>query len=77
GKTKLTVTPAKGSGNTYKIKTATVIQAPSIGDDLTTWLDWNGTDEIEAATNNKICVAEVNNLKIVALAGKADVLSKA
>lgn len=59
GKTKLTVTPQLSYGMKYKIKTGTT-DLPTYDQALTDggWLDWNGTDEVVAASGSQLVVAE-------------------
>lgn len=63
GKTKITVSPAKSvSKNKYKYQlSATEITLPDLGDDLSAWTTWNGTDEITATTDYYIAVAETES----------------
>ncbi len=76
GKTKITVTPTKLTGNTYVYKThATEAPAVTFGEDLSTWDAWNGSEEITATTNHKITVAEVNASKLAVKAGNTTVTS--
>lgn len=61
GKTKITVTPSKGDGNSYKYKTDTEVTAPKFGEVCDSgYTDWDGTAEITATTGNKILVVEVD-----------------
>lgn len=67
GNTKITVTPALSSGNSYRYKTnASSIELPERNEDLSSWTSWNGTSEITAEDGHKICVCEVdaNNLAL-------------
>lgn len=57
GKTKLTISPALTSGNSYKHKVADNAVLPAAGQSVKGWTAWNGTDEITAATGKEICVA--------------------
>lgn len=59
GDTALTVLPAKESGNKYRYKITTTNTLPEYDDDITTgYIDWNGTDDITAATGSIILVVE-------------------
>ena len=49
---------------------------PTYNQDLSTWTAWNGTDEIEAATGTKICVAEVTSANLAVKAGVVTVTAK-
>lgn len=75
GSTKLTVTPAKAAGNSYKYSTSG--QAPTYKQDLTEWEDWDGSEEIEAANGTTLYLAEVNAEKKAVKAGSVIVKAKA
>lgn len=76
GKTIISVTPNKLTGNTYVYKThATVAPAVTIGQDLTSWSTWNGVAEITATSTHKITIAEVNASKLAVKAGNTTVTS--
>lgn len=76
GKTAITVTPTKLTGNSYVYKThATVAPTVTIGQDLTSWTAWDGSAEITATTGHKITVAEVNAGKLAVKAGNTAVVS--
>lgn len=76
GKTAITVTPTKLTGNTYVYKThATVAPTVTIGQDLTSWTAWDGSAEITATSTHKITVAEVNASKLAVKAGNTTVTS--
>lgn len=76
GKTAITVTPAKLTGNAYVYKThATVAPTATIGQDLTSWTAWDGVAEITATSTHKITVAEVNASKLAVKAGNTTVTS--
>nr|DAE53252.1 MAG TPA: S-layer protein [Caudoviricetes sp.] len=78
GKTVLTVTPNKSSGNTYKYKTAASVALPAYDDSCVTgYTDWNGTDEITATTGQKVLVVECDSSNKAKKAGIATVTSKA
>lgn len=49
---------------------------PTYNQDLSTWTAWNGTDEIEAATGTKICIAEVTSANLAVKAGVVTVTAK-
>ena len=62
GKTKITVTPALKSGNSYKYKVAANPTMPEYDAVCTSgYTAWNGTDEITATTGQKIVVVEVDS----------------
>jgi hypothetical protein len=76
GKTAITVTPTKLTGNSYVYKThATTAPAVTIGQDLTSWTAWDGVAEITATSTHKITVAEVNASKLAVKAGNTTVTS--
>lgn len=80
GATKLTVTPALTSGNSYMYKTAATVNLPGLYDICnasTGYGTWNGTVDITATTGNEIAVVEVDSSYKAAKAGKATVTSKA
>lgn len=61
GETKLTVTPAKAEGNSYKTKTGETVTLPAYGEAVgSDWTTWDGTEEITATTGQQIGVVEVN-----------------
>lgn len=78
GKTKITVSPAKTGSNTYKYKVGDTVTLPAAGAVLdNTYTEWNGTDEITAATGKKIVIAETGSDGKVVNAGVATVTAKA
>jgi hypothetical protein len=60
GKTKITVSPPKLTGNSYKYKTsASEITAPTFGETtLTGYTAWNGTAEISATNGHRVAIVE-------------------
>lgn len=77
GKTKLTVSPALTSGNSYKYKVADNAVLPAAGQSVKGWTAWNGTDEITAATGKEICVVECDSAYRALKAGVGTVTAKA
>lgn len=79
GKTKITVTEPKGSGNSYKYATGADVEAPALGEviDAEVFKDWDGSAEITATTGDPIIIVEINAKKEVVKVGKATVTSKA
>lgn len=77
GKTKLTISPALTSGNSYKYKVADNAILPAAGQSVKGWTAWNGTDEITAATGKEICVVECDSAYRALKAGVATVTAKA
>ena len=76
GKTAITVTPTKLTGNSYVYKThASTAPAVTIGQDLSSWSTWDGTSEITATSTHKITIAEVNASKLAVKAGNTTVTS--
>lgn len=76
GNTKLTVTPAKGGGNSYVYKTAATVTLPTTyGQVMSNWTAWDGTSDIEATTGQEIGVVEVNGSKGAVAVGKTTVTS--
>lgn len=77
GKTKITVSPALTSGNSYKYKVADNAVLPAAGQSVKGWTAWNGTDEITAETGKEICVVECDSAYRARKAGVATVTAKA
>ena len=71
GKVKLTVKPASSSGNSYKYKVTDT--APTYKEDLTSWEDWDGQEELSAQKGNVLYVAEVNQEKKAVKAGSVEI----
>lgn len=76
GTTKITVSPTLTAGNSYVYKTASTVTAPSLGDDCSTYTEWNGTADITATTGNVICIVEVDSNKLALKTGTATVTAK-
>lgn len=77
GTTKITVTPAKGTGNSYKYKVADAATNVVYGQNVQTWTAWNGTADITAATGKTITVVECDGSYKAKSAGSATVTAKA
>lgn len=78
GDTKITVSPALTTGNSYVYKTAANVTAPADGAKCTTgYTAWDGEADITATTGNKILIVEVDKDKRAVKAGIATVTSKA
>lgn len=78
GDTKVTVTPALVSGNSYKYKTGATLTIPNVGDVLTTgYFTWDGTSDISAKTGDKILIVEVDSANKAVKGGQSTVTSKA
>lgn len=68
GHTKLTVNENTLEGENKYVYSETS-ELPTYNQDLTGWTDWNGTDEIKAATGTTLCVAEVTTANLAVKAG--------
>lgn len=78
GKTAITVLPALTEGNTYAYKVAANFTSlPQYGSTPVAYTAWNGTDDITAATDQKIVVVELAADGTVAKAGMATVVAHA
>lgn len=78
GNTKITVSPTKAGGNSYKYKVAANPTMPSYDQVCTTgWTAWDGSADITAATGQKIVIAEVDGSNKAKKAGIATVTAKA
>lgn len=74
GKTKLSVSPVLTSGNSYKYSSTG--PAPTYKQDLTSWEDWDGTEEITAANGTTLYIAEIDKEKKAVKYGTVTVVSK-
>lgn len=77
GTTKLTVTPAKSSGNLYKYKVADTASAVTYGQNVQTWTAWDGTADITAENGKIVTVVECGSDYKSKSAGSATVTAKA
>lgn len=78
GDTAITVEPAKASGNSYKYKVGASLTAPSYDQVISSgYTNWNGTDEITAATGQKIMIVEVDGSNKAKKVGQTTVTAKA
>lgn len=78
GDTKVTVTPAKASGNSYKYKVADNPTMPTYNQVCATgYTSWDGSTDITAATGKKIVIVEVDPNNKAKKAGLAIVTAKA
>lgn len=66
-----------GTGEKWKYKVGTTTPSVTYGQNLTSWTDWNGTDDITAATGKKITVAAVDANNRAQAAGSATVTAHA
>jgi hypothetical protein len=80
GTTKIGVTPALTSGNSYMYMTATATRIPDLDDVCnvgTGFTVWNGAADITAVTGNEIVIIEVDSTFKAIKAGKNTVVAKA
>lgn len=77
GDTKITVSPALTSGNSYKYKVADNATMPAYGQSVRTWASWDGTSDITAATGKEIVIVECDSAYRAVKAGVAVVTAKA
>lgn len=77
GDTKVTISPAKAEGNSYKYKAADAETSVKYGQSVKTWSVWDGTSDITAATGKKITVVECDSEFRAVKAGTATVTAKA
>lgn len=77
GTTKLTVTPAKASGNSYKYKAAASATPVTYGQNVQTWTAWDGTADVTATTGQVVTVVECGSDYKAVASGSATVTAKA
>ena len=78
GTTKITVTPAKASENSYVYKTDTTVTLPAYGEVLSSgYTAWNGTADITATDGNQIAIVEVDANNKAVKGGVATVVAAA
>ena len=76
GDTKITVTPAKATENSYMYKTASTVTLPAYGEVLSTgYTVWDGTSDITATNGNQIAIVEVDASSKALKGGLATVVS--
>ena len=76
GKTKLTVTPEKAGGNSYKYKVSSSATGVVLNQNVQTWKSWNGSDEIEATSGQFVTIVECDASYKAIKAGSATVTAK-
>lgn len=76
GDTKVTISPAKGEGNTYKYKVAEAAVEVKYGQSVKNWTAWDGSKDITAETGKKITVVECDAEFRAVKAGVATVTAK-
>lgn len=77
GDTKITVSPALTSGNSYKYKVGDTAQTVTAGKNVQTWSAWDGSTDITAATGKFITVVECDSAYHAVKAGSVTVTAKA
>lgn len=77
GTTKLTVSPAKSSGNSYKYKTGASATNVTYGQNVQTWTAWDGTSDITATSGQVITLVECSSDYKAKKSGTATVTAKA
>lgn len=77
GATKLTVTPALTSGNSYKYKVSDEETTVEAGQNVRVWKSWDGKSDIVAESGKHIIVAECDKNYEALKAGSATVTAKA
>ena len=77
GDTKITVSPALTSGNSYKYKVGDTAQTMTAGKNVQTWSAWDGSTDITAATGKVITVVECDSAYHAVKAGSVTVTAKA
>ena len=76
GKSKITITPAAGSGQSFVYKVAAAAQTVNVNDDLSAWTEITSGSEIAATSGQYITVGIVNSTTKLALgSGSAVVVS--
>lgn len=76
GDTKIAVTPALTSGNSYKYKVGDEMDVPVKGQNVKGWKTWDGAADITPGEGSEIVVAECDASYRVVNAGKTDVTVK-
>lgn len=77
GTTKLTVTPAKASGNSYKVKAGASATPVTYGQNVQTWTAWDGTTDVTATTGQVVTVVECGSDYKAVASGSTTVTAKA
>lgn len=76
GDTKVTISPAKSEGNSYKYKVADAETAVKYGQSVKNWTAWDGSKDITAETGKKITVVECDAEFRAVKAGSAEITAK-
>ncbi len=77
GDTKITVSPALTSGNSYKYKVSDNAVLPAAGQSVKNWTAWNGTSDITVETGKEIVIVECDANYLAVKGGVATVTAKA
>ncbi len=77
GDTKIMVSPALTSGNSYKYKVGDAAQSVIYGKNVQTWPAWDGISDLTAETGKVITVVECDSAYKAVKAGSATVTAKA
>ena len=76
GDTKVTISPEKAEGNSYKYKVAEAAVEVKYGQSVKSWTAWDGSKDITAETGKKITVVECDAEFRAVKAGAATVAAK-
>lgn len=76
GDTKVTISPEKAEGNSYKYKVAEAAVEVKYGQSVKNWTAWDGSKDITAETGKKITVVECDAEFRAVKAGSATVTAK-
>lgn len=76
GDTKVTISPEKAEGNSYKYKVAEAAVEVKYGQNVKNWTAWDGSKDITAETGKKITVVECDAEFRAVKAGSATVTAK-
>lgn len=76
GDTKVTISPEKAEGNSYKYKVADTETTVTYGQNVKNWTAWDGSKDITAETEKKITVVECDAEFRAVKAGSATVTAK-
>ncbi len=77
GDTRITVSPALTSGNSYRYKVGDAAQSVIYGKNVQTWSVWDGTSDLTAETGKVITVVECDSAYKAIKAGSTTVTAKA
>lgn len=77
GSTKITVSPVKGEGNSYKYRVADEAASVAYGQNVKNWAAWDGTSDIMAESGKVITVVECDAGYAAVKAGSKGIVAKA